>query len=387
VCGVALGLAAASKFSCLLAIPGLLVVWLMQLARRGAGIGKSLAHAPMVAVAAFLSLWAAYLFDVGPLADQSAFGPQKQWQAIPQWVKNAPIPMPSLPLGMLRLLGHNRWGHASYINGQVTRYGAWYYFPEALALKLPLGVLCASGVAGAALLRRGSTGARGRIAAVAVVGVVFLLLAMSGNIMIGVRHVLPVIGLLVVVASAAIVTVGWTGLLVVLIGVTALETAAAHPDYLSFFNLIAGGARHGDAFLLDSNVDWGQDLKRLAAWLHTSPEAQKHTYALRLFAYPRKQILAHVGLDPAASERDPQDWLIISKMSRHGLTDARLLRDGTIQPGPDYRWLAHCPLVKRIGDSIEVYDVRSAVAARSGGPGPGGAGGGDAGKWAMRERR
>src|SRR5262249_44340578 len=38
-------------------------------------------------------------------------------------------------------------------------------------------------------------------------------------------------------------------------------SAAAHPDYLAWFNGLAG--RHPDRVLLDSNLDWGQDLYRL----------------------------------------------------------------------------------------------------------------------------
>jgi hypothetical protein len=40
-----------------------------------------------------------------------------------------------------------------------------------------------------------------------------------------------------------------------------------HPHFLSFFNLIAGGPDNGWRALVDSNIDWGQDLARLGAWL------------------------------------------------------------------------------------------------------------------------
>jgi len=39
-----------------------------------------------------------------------------------------------------------------------------------------------------------------------------------------------------------------------------------HPSYLSYFNAAAGGPRNGHRILVDSNIDWGQDLVRLKAW-------------------------------------------------------------------------------------------------------------------------
>jgi hypothetical protein len=39
-----------------------------------------------------------------------------------------------------------------------------------------------------------------------------------------------------------------------------------HPHYLSYFNLLAGGPANGYEVLVDSNIDWGQDLKRLRSW-------------------------------------------------------------------------------------------------------------------------
>jgi hypothetical protein len=49
--------------------------------------------------------------------------------------------------------------------------------------------------------------------------------------------------------------------------VSAIELAAIHPHELSYFNPIAGGPERGRKILSDSNVDWGLDLKRLAAEL------------------------------------------------------------------------------------------------------------------------
>jgi hypothetical protein len=47
-----------------------------------------------------------------------------------------------------------------------------------------------------------------------------------------------------------------------------------YPHSLSYFNELAGGPMNGHTHLLDSNIDWGQDLLFLKRWLEGHPEAQ-----------------------------------------------------------------------------------------------------------------
>jgi hypothetical protein len=46
----------------------------------------------------------------------------------------------------------------------------------------------------------------------------------------------------------------------------AAETLTAAPNFIAFFNVLAGGPRGGIAVLGDSNLDWGQDLGALRRW-------------------------------------------------------------------------------------------------------------------------
>jgi hypothetical protein len=45
------------------------------------------------------------------------------------------------------------------------------------------------------------------------------------------------------------------------------STLKTYPDYLAYFNEVAGGPENGHRFLVDSNLDWGQDLKGLKWWM------------------------------------------------------------------------------------------------------------------------
>ena len=54
----------------------------------------------------------------------------------------------------------------------------------------------------------------------------------------------------------------------------AAGTLRAHPDYLSYFNALVGGPAHGIDYLDDSNVEWGQDYRRLARWVEKRRPSQ-----------------------------------------------------------------------------------------------------------------
>ena len=152
----------------------------------------------------------------------------------------------------------------NYFLGHVSREGSPWYFPVALAVKAPLGLLL--GV-GASLATRGTR----RFAAVSGAGLLlFFLLSARTTYNIGVRHALFAFPLLAIVAGAAfsgghgaggsrLRRVAASGGLLV----AGLELATVHPYELSFFNAAAGGLDGGRRFFVDSNLDWGQDLLRL----------------------------------------------------------------------------------------------------------------------------
>ena len=48
------------------------------------------------------------------------------------------------------------------------------------------------------------------------------------------------------------------------------ETLMIFPYYLTYFNQLAGGPAGGHRYVVDSNLDWGQDLKRLADWVNVN---------------------------------------------------------------------------------------------------------------------
>ena len=53
------------------------------------------------------------------------------------------------------------------------------------------------------------------------------------------------------------------------------ESWAARPNYLAYFNAFAGGTPNGWRHLVDSSLDWGQDLPGLKTWLDAHAPGEK----------------------------------------------------------------------------------------------------------------
>ncbi len=252
--GFTTALAVLSKFTALLYLPAAALLALLSyvLAERPAIRNlASLARqrAPTLAFAgliAALVVWAGYWFSYGP---------------VPAW--KISLPAPEFFDGLLVAQAHNLRGHPAFLLGQFGLKGWWYYFPVALAVKTPLAFLALLAAGIYASLRHFST----RTALPLAFSLGVLLPAMAGNLDIGVRHILPIYIGLSVLAAVGLdrlirarhrpVKLAAAALALWLLAVGVL----CHPDYLSYFNELAG--RDPSTILVDSNLDWGQDTKRL----------------------------------------------------------------------------------------------------------------------------
>ncbi|WP_445054154.1 phospholipid carrier-dependent glycosyltransferase [Streptomyces sp. SAS_269] len=263
--GMALGAAVATKMSALPAVP--VVMLLAVLSVWGAGrrgrVLRGAAAAAVVAVAAVAVVWAAYL-AVDP---RLRFDPAEPVPAVHglrgRVTDLLPLP-PAYRAGMRVQFGFENQHWQSFLFGHLYTGSRWYYLPAALLVKTPLGLL-ALGAAGAVLA---VTVRRLRPVApyLLLPPAVLLAAAMTGSRDLGTRYAVfaPVF---LAVAGACVLTVRRprtgvpVGLLVLLVAVSSLRT---FPYYLPYANEAFGGPAHTHRLLHDSNVDWGQDLGRLA---------------------------------------------------------------------------------------------------------------------------
>lgn len=190
---------------------------------------------------------------------------------------------------------------SAFLLNEISESGWWYYFPLAMAFKLPLGVLALLGVlplTGLALAYRRYRRALARqpqpaspaspsptplthdrwpLVACVLPAAAYLAVAMNGNMNLGIRHLLPILPLLLApaVALSVVLAVRFGTparvLLALAVLATAAESLAARGNYIAFFNLPA--QRLGPHKLLtDSNLDWGQHLPLLVDWQRRHPD-------------------------------------------------------------------------------------------------------------------
>lgn len=269
-----------SKFSALLLWP-VVVALLLVIAfnpQRRWKVWRVVGVCAWLAGASYLAIWAAYGFRHAPtppasglLRVESVTAASERWPRVSaaltwadqhHWLPNV------YAQGLSTMLAKAQ-DRPSYLAGRVSQNGWWYYFPVAFALKTPLALVLLF-LAGLALCAaNGRRQWRDDIFLV-LPAAMFLFAAMAGSVNIGLRHILPIYPFVLVLAGkavAAILPKLRTGVAIALTAVCVLEPLLAYPDFLGFFNGMVGGPRHGHKYLLDSNLDWGQDLKPLAGWM------------------------------------------------------------------------------------------------------------------------
>ena len=167
--------------------------------------------------------------------------------------------------GIQDLEKHNAEGHPTYLLGQRSTTGFWYFYPVILAVKTPLALLLLFAAAFWRHVRRDWP------VLAFLLGI--MLVASFSRINIGVRHILPVYFAFSLLAAAAIPEWleqakrrPWIGPALAILALWfAGSSLFSHPDYLAYTNELAGNAP--EKVLADSDLDWGQDMKRLAARL------------------------------------------------------------------------------------------------------------------------
>jgi hypothetical protein len=172
-------------------------------------------------------------------------------------------------------------GRPSYLAGETRMGGWWYYYLYALAVKVPLGIWVLVVWSLVLTLTRHPSSAACFdectlwLPVLVVLGLVSSQTGFNHHL----RYVLPIFPFVLISASKLgyFLQAGrWkTGALVLGCLLWASSSSLAiHPHYLSYFNEAVGGPDHGHDHLLNSNIDWGQDLLYLKAWLDDHPEAQ-----------------------------------------------------------------------------------------------------------------
>jgi len=263
--------------------------------------------------------------------------------------------------GLRYVRAHQAIGHAAFFLGEYSWKGWWSYFLVAFLIKTPVGSLFLV-LASLVCYRAGKPLGRREVVFLVLPVALLFTVATMGRINIGLRHVLPVYPLLFVVASR-LATVRFRQprvmpfILAIALTATAISSLRVAPHQLAYFNEIVGGPAEGYRYLSDSNIDWGQDLEGLKAYmdregvpilyLSYSGTAPPAAYGIRYQYAPAWGLSSQFPFE-LVPEGLTREVIAISVFNLQGVAFGDRDR---------YGWLQRKAPVAKIGFSIYVYDL------------------------------
>jgi hypothetical protein len=262
----------------------------------------------------------------------------------------------------------------SFLLGNYSNTGFHSYFFYAFLLKTPLPALLLIVTALVLSLLRCAERHLVPIFLLVPAGLYFLV-AVTSHLNLGVRHLLPIYPFLYVLAGGLVLELDrWRRTsrivaLLVMVGVIAVSSRivffpaigskwqTVSPHYLAYFNELAGGPANGFKELVDSNLDWGQDLKNLKLWLVAHDIKDPICLCYFGMADPRYYGILHYNL-PGGCLFEPQQGFDVLKPGGLMVISATKLQGVYLHQADRDAWrqiLKHSVPVDTVGYSIFIY--------------------------------
>jgi hypothetical protein len=286
-------------------------------------------------------------------------------------------------LGLLMVAQRAEGGNTIYWLGRVVTAGGPGYFPLIYFLKEPLAWWALVAMALGALVfhhrKRRTEHKHGHFFTdnfdewVWLVWLaIYWAVSIHSTLNIGVRHLLPVFPFAILLVSGRLaVLMDWlrahdrmrlrifSAVIALLLGWFVFESVHVWPSYLSYFNQFVGGPSGGYRFVTDSNLDWGQDLKRLGQWVEENdiPKISLDYFGWADQGYYLKgrSVYTTVGYWKDANDfirrNTTNGWIAVSA------TYFQQAVYSTNQDNGGYRWLLNYEPVTVIGNSIFVWHI------------------------------
>ncbi len=359
-------LAMSAKLSMLfLAGAGPLVI---LLAARRAGWRRTAAGLALALLIPYLGLVALYQFETRriPVFELQAYARNPhlpRWFTLAGWIFYL-LPVPwHLWEGCVTLFENNAYPGAIYLLGRVYPHGTPLYFPLALAVKIPAPLQFLLLAGSAALV---VSAVRRRLSAAdlfwIVPGFLYIGLASTSALQLGVRLVLPALpfGILLCGAGIAYLWSGWRRALPVSLAAWLMvQSAVVYPHGISFMNLWSGGSDEALKYLADSNVDWGQSLPELREFV-----SEEHIGKFRLSYFGNDNVFRYFGENEVELVAPPWDDKLalgrrLTPKPGYYAISASLLPGHFFAPKyrDYYAAFREIQPVARAGDSIYIYRI------------------------------
>jgi hypothetical protein len=324
------------------------------------GLTGSLASLAVLGLVSLAVLDAGYLFQgVGATVGSFHFRSRLLAGLAAALPRGLPLPLPAPYVhGFDALQLINEQGEfPTYLCGRWLPQGSWLYYPLTLLLKTPLPLLAAWLAAPFARLPAAGGGARRRREAFLWLPAVALLAVFSlgSKVSYGIRYLLPIVPLACVYSARLMPWVRARGRVAQALGLALLlayPTSAlmATPDTIDYFNVLAVGG--GDRYLLDSNLDWGQGLKRLRAFMDRErlPAIQ-----LAYFGHVDPSIYGIRWRFPVPNRPGPA---VVSANFAHGYPYVTAANGHMVPvPANAFAWIANHPRRADLGGGLYLYEI------------------------------
>jgi dolichyl-phosphate-mannose--protein O-mannosyl transferase len=411
VAGLFFGIAILLKFSTFLLAPfflGLgLVYGIVAEKSKAMCTGKNLACTILIMIIGFLFVvWPVYYFNT---YNYPALRQQADTRSIltmvygDSFTKFSPFlnleiqaaanpilrPFAEYGLGFLRVLHQTSEPHEVYFLGKVNLYGDRSYFPIVYFLKEPLawwGFVLIAVLFLAWQLKRPSKESFSRgfkflrnhfdEFAMLVWLAVYWYTSIGSTFNIGVRHLLPTYPFAILLVSGQIARIfgkiqnsnikyqkfGIWALVFGLLGWYVYSSVHTYPNYLSYFNESIGGPSQAYKYVVDSNLDWGQDLIRFSDWVKqndiTKIETDYFGWANPYYYMGNRYIpitsMTYSGALDFKERNHSNGWLAVSATFLQSSIGAYIRP----QPARSYEWLHTFTPVTTIGNSIFIYHIK-----------------------------
>lgn len=405
VAGVAFGIALLLKFSTFLLGPFILVVGIaygMLYDRHKHGHWKyglrTIGNTVLIFTIGMAVVWAVYMFHVWnypperQAADTSAllssYGTRIFADTV-TWMADKPVirALGQYFLGFLMVVQRQAGGNTIYFLGEVKNAGGPLYFPIVYFLKEPLAwwglvFIALMGATYRVLSRK--QGIKPTLAwthdhfpeAVMLAWLAFYwFISIRSPLNIGVRHILPTYPFAILLVAGQIsILADWlrhhekafikafSVTIALLLGWYIFENVRIFPNYLTYFNQAAGGPSGGYRYVTDSNLDWGQDLKRLSIFVKSNNIS---AISLDYFGWadPTYYLGSKYLWTTATTYRSARDFIQNNRSNGWIAVSATYFQQATSPSATDphksldYLWLKAYEPVTVVGNSIFVWHI------------------------------
>jgi hypothetical protein len=270
-------------------------------------------------------------------------------------------------LGISYIFSRTAGGNATFIIGHFSDKGIKWYFPVAWLLKIPLPITFLVLYGLVILITRGIRGPTDAwlLWYISIPVAIYWIITLQGSLNIGIRHLFPTLPFVYLFIARTIHPIlnpkyfNLRGLAFYAPGITLIilvvwfifGSIITYPSYLAYFNELTIG-RPKNEFLVDSNLDWGQDLRRLASYVNEHPEIDKLHIDYFGGGVPSYYMDPGKLIDWHSDQGPTTGWFAISSTffqfsKMYGVTEGKW----------DYSWLESFEPVKNFGGSIMLYHI------------------------------